>query len=254
MGLTGPLGVLPVAYTELVIARLRAKDSTLRDFLDIFNHRIISLFYRAWEKYRLAVAHERGIEGGLSQNLLALVGLGTSGLHGRLNVPDHSLVFYAGLLSAHPRSAAAFRQVLADYFDVPVEIEQFVGAWYPLEASNQCRVGDEGGLSGQLGSGAVVGDEAWDQQSRVRVVFGPLTFRQYRDFLPGAEGHRALADLAKFFTQGEIDVEVRLILRRNEVPACELSDEREDAPQLGWSTWARTGPLSRDPGDTVLVL
>ena len=66
----------------------------------------------------------------------------------------------------HPRSAAALRQVLADYFDVPVEIEQFVGAWYPVDAESQCCLGEGGGYSEQLGFGAVVGDEVWDQQSR----------------------------------------------------------------------------------------
>ena len=138
MGLTGPSGVLPLMYSELVIDRLRARDRTMRDFFDIFNHRMISLFYQAWEKYRFTIPYERGERDRFSHHLLALLGLGTPGLQDRQDVSDDSLLFYAGLLSLHARSATALRQVLADYFDVPVEIEQFVGAWYPLDRESQC--------------------------------------------------------------------------------------------------------------------
>ncbi len=254
LGLTGPLGVLPYAYTELVRERLRAKDTALRDFLDIFNHRMISLFYQAWEKYRFTIAYERGERDRFSHHLLDLLGLGTLGLQDRQEVPDDSLLYYSGLLALHPRSATVFRQLLADYFDIPVEIEQFRGAWYPVEVENQCRVGEESGSSEQLGWGAMVGDEVWDQQSRVRIRLGPLTFRQYCDFLPGHGAWRSLRALTRFYVQGEFDVEAQLILRRGEVPPCELAAETDQVPQLGWTTWMKSAPFSRDPGDTVLVL
>src|SRR3954470_3678656 len=58
MGMTGSNGVMPIAYSEYIQERIRAKDRTIPAFLDIFNHRMISLFYQAWEKYRFAVAYE----------------------------------------------------------------------------------------------------------------------------------------------------------------------------------------------------
>lgn len=254
MGLTGPSGVLPYAYTELIIERLRAKDRTLRDFLDIFNHRIVSLFYQAWEKYRFTVAYERGERDRFSHHLLDLIGLGTAGLQQRQQVPDDSLLYYCGLLGIETRSASAFRAILSDYFDAPVEIEQFVGAWYPADADTQCAVGEERGASEQLGMGAIVGDAVFDQQSRVRIRLGPLDYAQYREFLPGGDAWRALRSITGFFARGEFDVEVQLILRRDEVPACELDGGGEGAPRLGWSTWMKSKPFERDPGDTVLEL
>lgn len=252
MGLTGPLGVLPQTYTELVITRGRAKDHTIRDFFDIFNHRMLSLFFQAWQKYRFTVAYERGERDRFSQHLLDLIGLGTEGLQNRQSVADDSLIYYAGLLAQQPRSAAALRQVLTDYFEVPVEIEQFAGGWFKLDRQTQCCFQDQLTPSEQVGMGAVVGDEIWDQQSSVRVVLGPLTLNQYLDFLPNGSAYRPLLGLLGFFAETEFDFEVQLVLKRDEVPPCELGAEEGAVPQLGWVTWMKSAPFRRDPGDTVL--
>jgi type VI secretion system protein ImpH len=254
LGLTGPLGTLPLYYTELLIARLRERDTTLADFLDLFNHRVMSLFYGAWRKYRFTVAYERGEQEGFSQHLLALIGLGTPGLQKRLSVPDDTLTFYAGLLSPHPRSAIALKQLLNDYFEVPVDIVQFAGSWYPLERPTQCCLDDTGTPSEQLGLGAVVGDEIFDHQSVIRLRLGPLKLEQYLDFLPGRRGNQSLRALTQFFSGNEIDFEAQLILEKDEVPPCELGREDSTAPMLGWLTWAKSKPLERDANQTILRL
>src|SRR5713101_2915251 len=121
MGLAGPSGVLPLYYAELIVERIRQKDRAMLGFLDIFNHRMISLFYQAWEKYRFTIAYERGERDRFSHHLMDLIGVGTKLLEDRLSVRDDSLLFYAGLLAMHARSAAALQRILSDYFDVPVE-------------------------------------------------------------------------------------------------------------------------------------
>ncbi len=252
MGLTGPSGVLPLMYSQTVLDRMRARDHALRDFYDLFNHRMISLFYQAWEKYRFPIPYERGELDPFSHHLLALLGLATPGLQDRQDVPDDSLLFYSGLLALHARSAQALKQVLSDYFDVPVEIEQFVGAWYPVEVESQCSLGDGLKYSERLGYGAVVGDEVWDQQSRVRIQLGPLTLERYMEFLPGREAYRHLRALAEFYAGEEYDVEIQLILKRAEVPVCELPGD--GGQQLGWTSWVKTADFRRDPGDTILEL
>ena len=136
MGLTGPEGVLPLNYTVFLAERARAGDSSAADLFDIFNHRIISLFFQAWEKYRFWIAYERGDRDQFSHHLLDLIGLGTRGLQDRQAVPDDSLLYYSGLLAQHPRSAVALEQILNDYFEVPVEVEQFAGGWYRLDTSD----------------------------------------------------------------------------------------------------------------------
>ncbi len=254
MGLTGPSGALPTVYTSLVLDRLRERDATMRDFYDLFNHRIISLFYRAWEKYRLPVDYESGRRGGLTHYFLDLLGLGTPGLQNRQAVADETFIFYSGLLAQRPLSAAALRQVLEDYFQAPARIEQFVGVWYALGRAEQCCLDESETLSAQLGWGAVVGDEVWYQQSRARIVLGPLSREQYLDFLPGGPAYEPLRAFARFFGGPELEFEARLVLKREETPVCRLGAEGADAPRLGWLTWVNTAGMDRDPGDTVLLL
>ncbi len=254
MGLTGPMGLLALYYTEYIMQRMRSKDHALREFLDIFNHRAISLFYQGWKKYRFGVAYERGERDPLSRQLLALVGLGTPQLESRQQVADESLVFYAGLFAQQPRSAAALQQLLSDYFDVPVEVEQFAGAWYRLDRNSQTCLNESGNYTEALGFGTVMGDEVWDQQSVVRLKFGPLTLSQYLDFLPTGSAWEPLRALVKFYFNRQLDFELQLVLKRDETPGCELGSESPEAPRLGWVTWVKTARLGRDPGDTILRL
>src|SRR5713101_2919896 len=152
----------------------------------------------------------------------------------------------------HARSAAALQRILWDYFDVPVEIEQFVGAWHRLGASDLCRFERASNESERLGGGAIVGDEIWNQQSGIRIKLGPLGLSQYLDFLPSGTAYEPLRSLTKFVSRDEIDFEIQLILKKDEVPGCELGLGDALAPRLGWTSWAKTGPLLQDANDTIL--
>jgi type VI secretion system protein ImpH len=256
MGLTGPEGVLPLCYTEFVMERWQKRDTATADFFDIFNHRIVSLFYQAWEKCRFTVSHERGEKDRLSQNLADLIGLGTAGLQKRLapDVADEALFYYSGLLAQAPHSAVALEQILGDYFQVPVAIEQFAGRWYRLDKSNQTSFTGSNTPYESLGFGTVVGDEVWDQQSLARIRLGPLDLEQYLDFLPGGAAHKSLRSLVKLYAGEQLDFEAQLVLKREDVPACELGNQEASAPQLGWVTWMKSVPLGRDPRDTIIPL
>jgi len=254
MGLSGPMGLLTPYYTEYIIERMRRKDFALRDFLDIFNHRTVSLFYQGWKKYRSGITHEEAGVNPLSNQLLALVGLGIPGLQERQAVKDETFVYYAGLFAQHPRSAIALEQILSDYFGVDVEVQQFAGAWYKLDRISQSSLDDGGKSTEQLGFGAVLGDEVWDQQSVVRIRLGPLSISQYLDFLPTGTAWEPLRSLVRFYFNDQLDFEVQLVLRRDETPRCELGSPGEDAPRLGWTTWAKTNDMQRDPEETIMRL
>jgi type VI secretion system protein ImpH len=254
LGLTGPQGVLPHVYTEHAAARARARDTAFRDFLDLFHHRALSLFYRAWERSHFAAAYESRGEDRLYAHLLDLAGLGTAGLRDRLPARDEALAFYAGLLGARARSADGLARLAADYFGVPAAVEQFVGEWRRVDAGGQCALGDDGDC-GRLGFG-VIGDAAWDAQARVRLRLGPLTRAQVDAFLPGGDAHAPLAALARLYADDQVGVDVQLVLLRDAVAGCTLGTPApaDGAPRLGRGSWLASRPMARDPDDTVLAL
>ncbi len=253
MGLVGHMGVLPHHYSVLVMERDRNRDRALHAFLDLFHHRLVALFYRAWERYRFYVSFERGEGDRVTDHLFDLIGLGNAGAREALGLDADALLGYVGLLGPHQRSAGALQQLIEDYFEVPVEVEQFVGAWYDMSDTAQCRVDDaEDDATGRLGLGALVGDEVWDPGSRARIVVGPLPLARYRDFLPTGPAYGELRALTRFFSDDQIEFELRLILDKDEVPVISLGTD-EGTP-LGWSTWLRSAPFTHDASDTLLSL
>jgi type VI secretion system protein ImpH len=261
LGLTGPLGVLPQHYTTLLVQRLRLKDNALRDFLDLFNHRTVSLFYGAWEKYRLPFAYERSRLDGpggedelCSWCLYCLAGLGTAGLRGRMDVDDEAFLFYAGHFAHFPRSAVALECLLGDYFELPLRVEQACGQWLTLEGGDRSLLPGPEHRQGRycrLGIDLIVGERVWDVQSKFRLRLGPVGYEQFRRLMPGGAGLRALCQLTQTYTGLELDYDVQVVLRAAEVPWCRLGGDGADGCRLGWNTWVRSGALARDPEDAV---
>jgi type VI secretion system protein ImpH len=255
MGLIGPSGVLPYHYTLLGTDRTRGRESAYADFLDLFHHRILSLFYRAWRKNRVSATVGTG-EDRLREHVLDLVGMGLPELRANLPFEENALAFYAGLLAPQQRSAVGLEQILEDYFDVPVEVRQFEGGWYALPEPDLCELNDDEGYgaSSRLGGGAVVGDEIWDPQSRVRIRIGPLPLEGYQRFLPTGDAYERLRELTRFYGNDEFEFELQPVLAAQEVPGCVLG--RDDGPPqpLGWSTWISSAVFPRDADETILRL
>ena len=249
MGLTGPSGVLPSHVTELVADRARARDHALWEFLDLFSHRMVSLFYRAWERYRFTVGFERGRHDELTDDLFAVVGMGTRGLRGRLGLPDEALIFYGGLVAQRPHSAAAVASVLGDYFGVAARVEQFTGQWLELDAESLTRLGS---LNSRLGESTVAGSRVWDAQSKFRVWFGPLRLEEFERLLPAGEDYTAAVRLGRLMGGAELDFDVRLVVRKDEVPDCVVGAGGRTRPRLGWTTWLKTRPFGADDSQVLL--
>lgn len=251
MGLTGPSGTLPAHYTELLAERARHKDTAYWEFLDLFNHRLISLFYRAWEKYRFHVAYERGDRDRFTEYLFDILGLGTRGLKKRLGgQDDEGLLFYGGLIAQRPRSASALAAILSDNYGVPAAVEQFSGQWLALDADSLTRLG---AANSELGVNFMVGERFWDSQSKFRLNFGPLTLREFLLFLPGGGALDVVVKTTRLLVGLEFDFDVELRLRREEVPEWRLGAPSEAGPMLGWTSWLKTKEFP-DGDDPLVVL
>jgi type VI secretion system protein ImpH len=263
LGLTGPAGVLPAHYTSLILARLKEKDPTLRDFLDLFHHRLISLFFRAWRKYRLPFAYEQArldvdeAADTATQGLYCLVGLGTGGLRSRLQIDDQAFLFYGGHFAHFPRSAVSLELLLSDYFGLRVVVEQLHGQWLVLDRDDRARLPDaeyRNGRNNVLGVDLVVGERVWDVQSKFRLMLGPLNYTEFRRFMPNGTGLRPLCQLTRSYVGPEYSFDVQLTLRAAEVPVCRLGGDGTDYPYLGWNTWLPASTRTADVSDAVFAL
>jgi type VI secretion system protein ImpH len=238
-GLLGPNGALPIHLTDW--ARDRARnygDAAFVRFLDVFHHRMLSLFYRAWAQAQAAVSMDRPRQDFFGRRLAALCGLGAPSLRERDGVADAVKLAHAGVFGRQVRSAEGLQIVLANHFRVPVRIEEFVGHWLEIAPAQRTRLGRREGFA-RLGEDVILGERTWHAQGRFRVVIGPLPFADYERFLPTGRSSRALHDLIRLYVGVEQSWEVKLVLEKNEVPLAWLGN----SISIGWSSWlgARLG-------------
>lgn len=256
IGLTGSMGVLPYHYTELILRRRKLKDDTMRHFLDLFNHRIISQYYRASVKYRPALQYERHLlfrarpdTSPHTQALLSIIGLGTEGLRKRQYTQDESLLYYAGLFSQKTRTVGNLVQILRSHFKIPVGIRQFVGQWQELIDDVRTRLPDidnPGGRNAVLGRSAMVGKKAWFTQGKIYIILGPLSGQQLQDFAPGTATLKALNEMVRMYVGMEIDYEFKIRIYRRDIPEKMQLTSRQP-PIIGWNSWL-TSKTRRRPG------
>lgn len=260
LGLNGPSGVMPRFYSELVLQQAKRKNLALRDFLDIFNDRIIRNHLAAARKYRLPAVFElagKQRADAITALLLALVGLGTPGLRDRLGVDDRVLVSFGGLFSRVTRSAAGLAQLLTEYLGQPAEVVQMTGRWARLDVEDRSRLpraGHRGPNYAQLGVDAVLGNRVYDVQGRFRIELGPLSYQRFSGLLPGANDPaiRKIVDLVRTYVGPTLAFDIRLALRREVVPSCRLGRSGDHTPLLGLNTWLHKGERHVDAADVVL--
>lgn len=237
MGLIGPSGVLPHWYNELALERNRKKDFGLTAFLDIFHHRLISLFYLAWEKGRLAVNYQPGAGDRISHYFLSLIGLGTPGLSKRIGVPEESLIYYSGLLSRPIPSAVAIESAVEYFAGTRARVEQFIERAIAFDPEDQTQLGS---VNSQVGVNAICGSHTWECQTKFRIHLGPMDYDHFIRFLPDGDLLRPVFSLVRYMVGIEYEFEVRLFMKREEVPLCILGMVSHPSPRLGWSTWLKT--------------
>lgn len=261
-GFIGPAGVLPRHYTSLVIERYRRhRDTTLRDFLDIFLQRLAPLLYRAWAKYRPSVQYEqtllrsqsapwdeaaRIVRDPVTAAVASLAGIGGTALDGRMQAADAAVLAFATHFARQPRSAGALEQMLSEVVGTGVRVVQFVGRWLRLEPADVTRLAGGGaseGLHARLGIDAIVGNRVWDVESAFEVRLGPLDDVGFRSRLPGGPLVAALGDFIRLYVGPQFHVQLRLVLAAAHVPGSRLGGSSVDGrglpsgTRLGWTSW-----------------
>lgn len=264
MGLVGPQGTLPTHYTHLVVSRLhpRHKDETLRQFLDLFHHRSISLFFRAWQKHNLPANYEgaRHWKRTDSENLFTfllecLTGLGTKGLRERPACTTDAVLGYAGHFAHSPRNAVSLERLLTDWLQWPVDVQQFSGRWLPLPTASQSAFPSSQRPKGQnlgLGVTTIIGSRVWEAQGKFRVAMGPLSYEQFAQIMPNGPRFLPLCDMIRLYAGIELDFDLQPFLDPADVPPCLLDSNSPGAqPMLGWNTWLGSRAPEKPAGEAT---
>ena len=247
-GLFGTDGPLPLHLTEYARDRKRlARDQSFTRFADLFHHRALSLFWRAWADSRPTVSFDRPQDDRFTTYVGSLAGLGTAALRDRDAMPDLTKLHFAGLLSKQTRGAEGLAAILAAFFDMPVRIFCFVGAWLPLEPAERSRLGGAAATA-SLGASLLLGSRIWSRSQKFRVVFGPLSLAQYLRLLPGGGSFHRLIPVVRNYAGDTLLWDVNLILRTDEVPKLQLGRQG----RLGWTTWLQPRRRGTDAADLYL--
>lgn len=246
-GLVGANGALPYCDSESVITRLRLKDTNLSDFIDLFNHRSVSLLHESWLKYRHTPNFERYHRNRnktnrdddldlFSQVHASVAGLGTKHLRNREPVPDDVFMHFGPLLAKGPPSAPVLQHIIEYYFKLPITVEQFVGEWHPLPADIQSRLPCPelpNGLNNQLGVNLIVGESALQAQSTFNIRFGQLNYTDFMSFMPNQPKMEQLKSLVRFCVGIDYDFNIILPIQKNSIPTMSLDD---GGLALGWNS------------------
>jgi type VI secretion system protein ImpH len=247
-GLLGPNGPLPLHLTEHAQGRMqRHHDPTFARFLDIFNNRMLGLFYRAWANNEPTVSFDRPAIDRFPDYVGALFGLGMSSLRHRDEVPDLAKLHFCGRLTCPTKCPEGLTAMLSVYFNLPAKLEESIGEWLPLPERDVFRLGGST-MNGTLGGSIVLGSRFFSCQHKFRVVLGPLGYDDYQSFLPCGSRIGHVVALVRNYSGDELAWDVNLILKWQEVPAMRLDGEY----RLGWTTWLGERPVEEDADDLVL--
>jgi len=269
LSLTSTRGALPYCYTEELLARFRDfRDGTPTAFLDIFQHRLISLFYLAWERHRPALALERSWDSRragaantevspepdwFADHLFAIIGLGLPALRGRNTFPDEALLAFVGLFADRHRPAFALEALLREYFGLPVEVIQFIERRLRLEPEDRTTLGLFAGRSNTLGVDLIVGDRMEDVSGTFRIRFGSLSKDQFVALAPDGDLIRRITEMTRLFVGVGIAFEFQLVLQAILVPDCLVSSNSITGRRLGRDTWVKSVEHKNDAEDVVFT-
>lgn len=247
-GLLGPNGPLPLHLTEYARDRYyNVRDKTFVRFLDVFHHRMATLFYRSWASSQPTVSFDRPQSDRFADYVASLIGMGMPALRNRDSLPDLAKLHYVGYFACQSRHPEGLLAILRDFLQLPVELSEFVGQWVSLPADCRCQLGTAIGVS-ELGMSVTMGRRVWDCQQKFRLTIGPVGRADYERLLPGGESLKRVVSIVRNYIGDELSWDLKLVLKKEEVPPMVLGKQG----RMGWTGWMSSQPPSRDSEDLLL--
>lgn len=246
LGLYGPHGPLPLHLTEYIHDRMtNARDDTLAAFSDVFHHRMLALFYRAWANVRPTVHFDRPDQDRFGGYVAALAGLGLPSLRNADALPDRAKLFFAGALASGAKTREGLEALIGEYLKLPVRVNECVGEWLTILDGERMRLGSAD--TGVLGR-SVLGARVWSAQHKIRLVIGPIDSGDLLQYLPGSPSLGRLRAAVMNYLGIDYAWDIQFVIRRGRVTGTRLGQ----FGHLGWTSWMM--PLSSGPDiDDVII-
>lgn len=250
ISLAGIQGPLPMPYTEIVLQRTKQKDYAFRDFLDLFNHRLASLWYRLRKKYKVSLSPVRPEQHAFGRTLLQLAGIQNFKVQGDIRdslIHQRVLLTYNDLLWKKCRSAEGLKCFLESYFQTSVHLDLFKGQWKKALFKDLSFIGHYHGQYNSLGHSLVLGRQTWDQSASVMICFKSLSWKMYQSFLPkydkkGKSNLDLLKEFCRLYCGQQVNLKIRLSLAAHEVRSLSLSGKFA----LGLNSWLNSKNSEQD--------
>jgi type VI secretion system protein ImpH len=248
-GLSGPNGPLPSHLTERVFKQLKEqRDTTTLDFLNIFHHRLISLYYRAWANKEPIVQYDSSQKDSFRTYIGSLAGYGLPALQNRDSLPDHAKLKFAATLGGKARHTDGLVKLIESIFDIKASILEFTGEWMTIPSQHQCIL-KESYYAKRLGRSSTLGKLSWQCQSKFKVILEDLDFKTYESFLPTLKSNtkkiEQLNDAIRTYVGLEFTWEITPKLKKHLSPSTRLGQKN----QLGWTSWLKSTKLIPYKGD-----
>jgi type VI secretion system protein ImpH len=230
------------------IALRRSGHEAVMAFLDMFNHRIATLLYRAWRKYRYVATWQIGASDEISRHLLCLAGFGIGDKAQSAGLSESRVLGLLGLLTQRTRTAEGLQGVIA--IAVPgagVLVDMWHPVWMALDAP--ARIGPAKHSSAKLGRDHVLGRRMTDKSATVRVTLMPTNVGQVNDLLPDAPLHREVMSLLRVYIGHKVDVVLRMDIPTSLAPLLRLGRTAGAVNgRLAWTT------LLKPSGDRAITI
>ena len=247
-GLFGANGPLPLHLSEYARTRVRNEhDPAMAEFMDLFHHRLLSFFYRAWANKEPTVQYDRPDEDNFHRYIGSLLGVGTDTFKQQDAMPDHSKLYFAGHFANKTHHASGLLAILRHFFQIPITMEEFIGEWLEMPTSSRCALG-QGSEGGFLGQDTALGAASWQRQFKFRLYLGPLGLTDYKNFMPGEDALYRLSTIIRNYLGYELTWEINLILKKEEIPNTTLGQQG----QLGRTCWLNNTAIPQDADDLYL--
>ena len=227
MGMTK---ALPDHYRDTMLSRLKRKDQAMKAFFDLFTHRFASFYYRAWKKYRPDISIEESnirddVEDRYQQVLTALSSAPS---------PDHLYFYYAGHFARKTRTPDGLKNILMEYLQVPVIINEFQGNWLRIQEGERSRL--QSNSFNQLNSDVILGRYTWDTQSKFSIEIGEVDIELFNELMPAMPKNKCVQHIVKSYAGSDMLFDFMVKIKQKNCPALKLNNRRSNTV-LGLSTW-----------------